>query len=99
MNTTTTVSSATSATSASAARLRYFFDSHGGLWKVCSPDEPGAEAFGPRWTSRPATEEEISGFWSCVYDEAGVPAPGANLYQETGSLGWHVEEGGWTYLR
>lgn len=29
-----------------------FFDSHGIPWIACSPDEPGAEAFGPRGCAR-----------------------------------------------
>jgi len=32
----------------------FFFDSHGALWCTCSPEDDGAEAFGPRGASRQA---------------------------------------------
>jgi hypothetical protein len=36
----------------------FFFDAHGALHRTCTPDEPGAGAFGPTGCSRPASPEE-----------------------------------------
>lgn len=40
------------ATMSSVPKLHTFYDSHGELWQICSPDAIGAEAFGPRYTAK-----------------------------------------------
>jgi hypothetical protein len=39
----------------------YFFDSHGGLWSICTSAHPSAEAFGPCFTARRVDEIERFG--------------------------------------
>jgi hypothetical protein len=82
---------------AAEAAKEYFFDSWGGLWVTCRPDEPGAEAFGPRWTARPARDGELAFWWESLYEESGPFYSEKSLYEET--KGWHTEQDGWTYLR
>jgi hypothetical protein len=85
---------------AAEAAKEYFFDSWGGLWVTCRPDEPGAEAFGPRWTACLASPREIWAVWESLY-ESGVPrfSDERSLYSEAKGAGRTYEEGGWTYLR
>jgi hypothetical protein len=85
---------------AAAAQRKYFFDSHGGLWVTCDPCEPGAMAFGPRWTAREADPREIWGVWETLH-EYGTPRIGAgSLYEEVRRMGFlETKEDGWTYLR
>ena len=37
---------------------RIIFDSSGDMWQTCSPDAPGAEAFGPKGSARKVLSEQ-----------------------------------------
>lgn len=51
---------------------KYFFDSHGGLWEICSPEASGAEAFGPHLASR---QVEYQPEWSTCTASSRWPHP------------------------
>jgi len=66
-----------------------FFDSHGVLWVICSPDHPKAMAFGPHLAAHKVSPA------SCGL----TPRPGETAYTAALAAG-RVTEGGdsWSYL-
>lgn len=78
------------------AHTEWFFDRWGGLWATCGANHPNAEAFGPCFTARKATPQDLVRLRLLRQGCFPTQSP-----HEAGTEQGRTWKGldGWTYLR